>query len=77
MRVLVQRSKNSSVKVDNKVVGSINSGLVLLVGFTYGDNEEVKRSPYLDISPERAPWLELNRKQNEVLTEILNNKNKI
>jgi len=41
MRVLVQRSKNSSVKVDNKVVGSINSGLVLLVGFTYGDNEEV------------------------------------
>ena len=37
MRVLVQRSKKSSVKVNNKVVGKIDSGLVLLVGFTEGD----------------------------------------
>ena len=41
MKVLVQRSKNSSVSVDGKVVGSIPNGLVLLVGFTEGDNEEV------------------------------------
>lgn len=38
MRVLVQRSNNSSVKVDNKIVGEIDYGLVLLVGFTAGDN---------------------------------------
>ena len=38
MRVLVQRSKSSNVSVDSKVVGSIEKGLVLLVGFTYGDN---------------------------------------
>ena len=38
MRVLVQRSGNASVSVDNKIVGSINDGLVLLVGFTEGDN---------------------------------------
>ena len=38
MRVLVQRSLNSSVKVDNKVIGAIDKGLVLLVGFTYGDS---------------------------------------
>ena len=37
MRVLVQRSLNSSVSVENKVVGKINSGLTLLVGFTEGD----------------------------------------
>ena len=37
MRVLVQRSKKSSVSVNNKVVGSIDKGLVLLVGFTDGD----------------------------------------
>jgi D-tyrosyl-tRNA(Tyr) deacylase len=37
MRVLVQRSKNSKVEIDNKVVGKIDSGLVLLVGFTEGD----------------------------------------
>ncbi len=37
MRVLVQRSKKSSVSVNNKIVGSIDKGLVLLVGFTDGD----------------------------------------
>ena len=40
MRVLVQRSKQSSVSVNNEIVGSINSGLVLLVGFTEGDSED-------------------------------------
>ena len=39
MRALVQRSKKSSVSVDEKVIGSIDSGLVILVGFTYGDTE--------------------------------------
>ena len=38
MRVIVQRSGKSSVSVDNKVIGSIDSGLVVLVGFTEGDN---------------------------------------
>ena len=43
MRVLVQRSGKASVKVDEKIVGQIDSGLVLLVGFTDGDTiEEVK-----------------------------------
>ena len=37
MRVLVQKSLNSSVSVDEKTVGSIESGLVLLVGFTDTD----------------------------------------
>lgn len=40
MRVLVQRSLQSSVSVDSKVIGSIDKGLVLLVGFTEGDNSE-------------------------------------
>lgn len=38
MRVLVQRCDEASVKVDNKVVGKINKGMVILVGFTDGDN---------------------------------------
>ncbi len=37
MRVVVQRSKKSQVTVDEKVVGSINSGLVLLVCMEKGD----------------------------------------
>lgn len=41
MRVLVQRSKNSKVSVDNKIVGKIDSGYVLLVGFTNTDSKEI------------------------------------
>lgn len=41
MRVIIQRSKDSYVEVDNKVTGKINSGMVILVGFTSGDNEQV------------------------------------
>ena len=40
MRVLVQRSGKASVTVDNKIIGHIDDGLVLLVGFTYGDDLE-------------------------------------
>ena len=40
MKVVVQRSKKSSVSVDGKLVSSIDMGLVLLVGFTEGDTEE-------------------------------------
>ena len=41
MKIIVQRSLKSSVKVDNKIVGSIDRGLVLLVGFTYKDNLDI------------------------------------
>lgn len=41
MRLVVQRSLNSRVLVDKKVVGEISHGLVVLVGFTEGDNEEI------------------------------------
>ena len=40
MRVIVQRSKQSSVSVNNKIVGKINKGLVLLVAFTENDDEK-------------------------------------
>lgn len=40
MRILVQRSKNSNVTVDGKIVGSISNGLVLLVGFKENDTIE-------------------------------------
>lgn len=37
MRVVVQRSKESNVVVENSIVGSINKGFVVLVGFTNDD----------------------------------------
>ena len=40
MRVLVQRSGESKVTVNDKATGEIRNGLVLLVGFTEGDGIE-------------------------------------
>ncbi len=40
MRVLVQRSLNSKVTVNNQITGKIEKGLVLLVGFTEGDSKK-------------------------------------
>lgn len=40
MRVLVQKALSSSVTVDNEVIGRIDKGAVLLVGFTEGDNSD-------------------------------------
>ena len=40
MRTVIQRAKNASVEIDNKVNGSIDNGLVILVGFTQGDTIE-------------------------------------
>ena len=40
MKIVVQRCENANVSVDKKIVGSIDKGLVLLVGFTKGDSIE-------------------------------------
>lgn len=40
MRAILQRSLHSEVSIDEKKVGSIDKGLVILVGFTYKDEEK-------------------------------------
>ena len=40
MKVLVQRVLNAKVEVNNKVVGEINGGLLLFVGFTHTDTSK-------------------------------------
>ena len=40
MRLLIQRCLESSVQVEEKQVGKINHGLVILVGFTHNDTEK-------------------------------------
>lgn len=37
MKVVVQRSKKSSVSVSEKIINEIDNGMVLLVSFTQGD----------------------------------------
>ena len=39
MRIVVQRSKKASVTVNEKVIGEIEKGLVLLVGVTHDDTD--------------------------------------
>ena len=40
MRVVIQRVTEASVRVDNKVTGAINKGLLILVGIEDADTEE-------------------------------------
>ena len=40
MRVLVQRCDKASVSVDNKIVGKIDKGMMILVGFTQTDTSD-------------------------------------
>ncbi len=40
MRVLVQRTLDAKVEVDGKIVGQIDKGLMLLVGFTQTDTDK-------------------------------------
>ena len=39
MKVVIQRAKEAKVTVDNKVVGQIDEGVMVLVGITHDDSE--------------------------------------
>jgi len=41
VKVVIQRSKTAQVTVNQEVIGAIDKGLVLLVGITHEDNEQV------------------------------------
>ena len=41
MRFIIQRVKKSSVTVDNKIVGKINKGFLVLIGITHTDTTEI------------------------------------
>ena len=43
MKIVLQRSKQAYVKVDDKEVGAIDKGLVLLVGVTHDDTKEAAK----------------------------------
>lgn len=40
MRVVIQRVKNASVSINNKLYNKINNGMLILVGFTVGDTSQ-------------------------------------
>lgn len=40
MKIVIQRVQEADVKIDNKVVGNINKGFLVLLGITHEDNKE-------------------------------------
>lgn len=40
MKIVLQRVSSASVKVDSNIVGSIDHGMLLLIGFSSNDTEE-------------------------------------
>lgn len=40
MKLVVQRVKNAQVEVENKIVGKINQGFLVLLGVTHNDTKE-------------------------------------
>ncbi len=74
MRVLVQRVSEASVRVGGEVVGAIDQGLLLLVGFTAGDGNEaiewmVEKIAGLRVFPDDAD--RMNRDVREVAGSLL------
>lgn len=45
MRLVIQRVKNAQVKIDNKIVGKINQGFLVLLGITHEDTQ--RQADYL------------------------------
>lgn len=41
MRIVIQRCYDASVSVNGQIVGKINKGIMILVGFTKSDNEQI------------------------------------
>ena len=41
MKFVIQRVKNAQVDVDNKTVGKINNGFLVLIGITHTDTKEI------------------------------------
>ena len=69
MRLIVQRVRSASVKVNDKVIGEIAGGLMTLVGFTHTDTPETVK--YL---ADRAVKLRIfedeNGKMNRSLLDV-------
>ena len=70
MKLVVQRVKNASVEVDNKIVGKIEKGYLVLIGVTHSDTKEiadylVKKLCNLRIFEDENEKMNLNIKQVE------------
>jgi len=70
VKVVIQRSLNSKVIVDEKIVGEISCGMVLLVCFEKGDSHETIKKSAEKIQKLRIFTDEETGKMNKGITEI-------
>ncbi|MPN56674.1 D-aminoacyl-tRNA deacylase [bioreactor metagenome] len=69
MRAVVQRVKHANVTVDNKVIGKIDNGILLLLGVESNDNE--KDLEYMcDKVPNLRIFEDENGKMNKSLLDV-------
>ena len=66
MKIVVQKTKNASVSVNNKIINKIDNGLVLLVGFTDGDNEEI-----IDYMVNKVSHLRIFEDENNIMNKSI------
>ena len=69
MKVVIQRVKYASVKVDEKIVGEIEKGFLVLIGIKVGDNKEqadylVKKVCNLRVFTDEQDKMNLSLKYN-------------
>lgn len=69
MRVVLQRVSSASVSVEGKITGSIDSGLLILVGFGKDDHPDILPSAVKKISELRI-FNDANGKINRSLLDI-------
>lgn len=69
MRVIVQRVKKASVKVEGNIVASIKQGYLLLVGFTHEDNSFIVKKVAEKITNLRI-FSDENDKMNLAIKEV-------
>lgn len=65
MKLVIQRSKQAHVKIDGKITGQIQAGLVVLIGITHQDTEAdidvlVQKMIHLRIFPDETGKLNLS-----------------
>ena len=66
MKVIVQRSKKANVEIEGNINGQIDYGVVLLVGFTYGDDEKI-----IDYIADKVVNLRIFDDENGVMNKSL------
>ena len=66
MRVLVQKVLNANVKINNEIYNEIDNGLLLFVGFTQGDNEQI-----IDYMVNKVINLRIFEDENDVMNKCV------